>query len=80
MTPAEQSAKPKNRLRELRQEKGEETYDLAVLIRRDPSVITRYENGLTNIPLQILAQLCEHYDVSADFLLGWSDKRRKAAA
>ncbi len=78
MTPSEDTQRP-NRLRELRQEAGEQTYDLAVLIRRDPSVIHRYENGLTNIPLDILRQLAGHYDVSADYLLGWSDKRKAAA-
>jgi transcriptional regulator with XRE-family HTH domain len=69
-----------NRLRELREEKGEKPYELAVVIKRDPSVIYRYEVGLTNIPLDILQQLTAHYEVSAEYLLGWSDKRRKAAA
>jgi transcriptional regulator with XRE-family HTH domain len=79
-SPSNTSPARPNRLRELREEKGEKPYELAVVIRRDPSVIYRYEVGLTNIPLDVLQLLTKHYGVSAEYLLGWTDKRRKAAA
>jgi transcriptional regulator with XRE-family HTH domain len=36
---------------------------------------SRYENGTNEMPIRYLYAICEAYGVSADFMLGLSDKR-----
>lgn len=31
---------------------------------------TKYETGVNELPLRYLVKLCQHYQVSADYLLG----------
>ena len=40
------------------------------------SVYRRYESGEREIPVWAVIKLAELYDVSTDYLLGLSDKRR----
>ncbi len=34
-----------------------------------------YESGCSRIPIKYIVILAKHYDVSADYILGMSDKR-----
>jgi transcriptional regulator with XRE-family HTH domain len=71
-----------NRLRELRKAKGEKVYDLAPLIGKDPSTVTRYETGFTPMPAEVLRVFTAHFDVSTEYLLSWDrdENGAKAAA
>ena len=64
------------RLRELRSERKETQRDLAELLGVKQNQIGEMENGRKASTFARLAMLCEHYNVSADYLLGLTDQRR----
>lgn len=64
------------RLRELRNEKKETQRDLADFLGVKQNQIGEMENGRKASTFAKLAVLCEHYNVSADYLLGLTDERR----
>lgn len=61
------------RLRELRKLRGETQQELAELLGVKPNQIGEMENGRKASTFAKLAQLCEHYNVSADYLLGLTE-------
>lgn len=61
------------RLRKIREERGESREDLGKAIGVKISQISEMENGKKGTTLERLAVLCRHYNVSADYLLGLSD-------
>lgn len=62
-----------NRLLELRKANKENQMDLAELLSVGKSQISEMENGKKSTTVEKLALICEHYKVSADYLLGLSD-------
>ena len=64
------------RLRELRKLRGETQQELAELLGVKPNQIGEMENGRKASTFAKLAQLCEHYNVSADYLLGLTEVSR----
>ena len=64
------------RLRGLRKLRGETQQELAALLGVKPNQIGEMENGRKASTFSRLAQLCEHYNVSADYLLGLTDEPR----
>lgn len=64
------------RLRLLRKERNELQSDLAHLLGVSQSQITEMERGHKGTSLERLVMLCEHYNVSADYLLGLTEERR----
>ena len=64
------------RLRALRKEQNEYQGDVAKILGVSQSQVTEMERGNRGTSLERLAILCEHYDVSADYLLGLTDERR----
>ena len=63
------------RLRDLRESAGEERKDLAKLLGVSISQISELENGRKGTTMERFVQLCEHFHVSADYLLGLKDER-----
>ena len=61
------------RLREIRKGKKETQDDLAGLLGVGKSHISEMERGNRTTTAEKLALICEHYGVSADYLLGLSD-------
>lgn len=64
------------RLRALRKQRGEKQQELAEFLGVKPNQIGEMENGRKASTFAKLAQLCEHYNVSADYLLGLTDEPR----
>ena len=64
------------RLLELRKEKKDSQGKLAELLDVTRSQISDMENGRRTTTVEKLAMICEYYDVTADYLLGLTDKRR----
>jgi len=63
------------RLRKLRMDHHEKQDALAELLNVQVSQISEIENGNNSTTLEKLVLICEHYQVSADYLLGLSDNR-----
>ena len=61
------------RLREIRKQQRETQDGLAVVLDVSTSQISEMEHGKKTTTLEKFALLCEHYKVSADYLLGLSD-------
>jgi transcriptional regulator with XRE-family HTH domain len=64
------------RLREMRKAAKENQEDLAALLGVTKTQISDLENGKVSTTLEKLALICEHYKVSADYLLGLDEEAR----
>ncbi len=64
------------RLKKLRKERGEQQVDLAAAIGIAQTQISAIENGKQGTSFDKLAAICQHYNVSADYLLGLIDEPR----
>lgn len=62
------------RLREVRKNAGEKQEGLAAVLCVTKTQISDMENGKASTTLEKLALICEHYQVSSDYLLGLSDQ------
>lgn len=62
------------RLRELRESYGEKQPVMAELLDVSVPQISDIENGKKGTTLLKLTLICEHYNVSADYLLGLTDE------
>lgn len=62
------------RLREIRKSYGDKQPSIAALIDVSVPQVSDIENGKKGTTLEKLAILCEHYNVSADYLLGLTDE------
>jgi len=63
----------KVRIKELRQEKGLSQTQLAKEICVDQRTISNYEKGITEPNIQTIKKLCEYFEVTAGYLLGFED-------
>ena len=64
------------RLKKLRNQAGEKQADLAELLGVKPNQIVEMENGRKTTTFEKLTIICQHYNVSADYLLGLIDEPR----
>lgn len=64
------------RLKELRINNGLKQKYLADFLNISQNTYSQYENELRQVPLDLLVKLCKFYNVSADYLLGLSNKIR----
>lgn len=65
----------RDKLRDLRTERGLSQLDIAELLQTTQQYYGKYELHKQHMPVDRLIVLCEFYKVSADWLLGLSDKR-----
>ena len=61
------------RLREVRKQYGEAQTAIAKLIDVSVPQVSDMENGKKTTTVEKMALICEHYRVSADYLLGLTD-------
>ena len=64
------------RLRGVRKLSGETQQELAEFLGLKPNQIGEMENGRKASTFFKLALLCEHYNITADYLLGLTDEAR----
>ena len=64
------------RLKKLRNQAGEKQADLAKLLGVKPNQIVEMENGRKTTTFEKLTIICQHYNISADYLLGLTDEPR----
>ena len=64
------------RVRKLRKARGEKKKDLADAIGATQATVSDIENGRRATSFDKLAAICQHYNVSADYLLGLIDEPR----
>ena len=64
-------------LRNLREDRDLTQQNIADLLKIGRTMYRRYETGETEIPIRHLKVLCAHYGVSADYVLGLTNKAKK---
>lgn len=58
------------RLQEIRIDRDEKQESIAQILGTTKQQISKYENGINEMTVSKLKVLCEHYQVSADYILG----------
>lgn len=62
------------RLRELREDHDKTQREIAAFLRMPQSQYCRYEQGLRDIPTDILIALAQYYNTSTDYILELSSE------
>ena len=63
------------RMRDLREDNDKTQQEIADILGTSQTMYARYERGANELPIHHLLSLCKFYKVSADYLLGLSDKK-----
>ena len=63
------------RLKQLRKEKGNTQREMALFIEKTERHYQHIEAGKINISSMLLLKLADYFEVSADYLLGRTDRR-----
>lgn len=64
------------RIRDLREDKDFSQQSIAKLLHTTQGYYSKYELGKREIPLHHIITLCKFYDVSADYLLGFTNEKK----
>lgn len=63
-------------IRELREDSDRTQQEIADYLGTSQTMYARYERGANELPIRHLISLCKLYDVSADYILGLSQRKR----
>lgn len=61
-------------IRELREDHDYKQKEVAAVLGIDQRVYSRYETGVSAMPVHHLIRLCEFYEVSMDYIVGLRDR------
>lgn len=64
-------------LRDLREDNDLTQREIASYLGTSQTMYARYERGANELPIRHLISLCKYYNVSADYLLGFTSSKRK---
>ncbi len=62
------------RMRDLREDNDKTQQEIADMLGTSQTMYARYERGANELPIRHLIKLCQYYGVSADYILGLTDK------
>lgn len=63
------------RLRDLREDNDKTQQQIADYLGTSQTMYARYERGANELPVRHLISLCKYYNVSADYVLGFSNEK-----
>lgn len=63
------------RIRDLREDHDLTQKDVADILGTSQTMYARYERGANELPIRHLLSLCKLYNVSADYILGLTEKK-----
>lgn len=64
----------KQRIKDLREDKDLKQENIAKILGTSQSYYAQYENGKRQLPIDRLIKLCYFYNVSADYILGFTNQ------
>ena len=64
------------RIRNLREDADLTQTEIAEILGTSQTMYARYERGANELPIRHLIRLCEYYHVSADYILGFTNKKK----
>lgn len=62
------------RIRDLREDHDKTQSEIAEILGTSQTMYARYERGANELPIHHLITLCNYYNVSADYILGITNK------
>lgn len=62
------------RIRDLREDKDISQAEIAKILNTSQTVYSRYERNVRTIPAEMIYELCIYYNVTADYIFGFTDK------
>lgn len=62
------------RIRDLREDNDMKQSEIAMILKTTQRVYSRYETGINEMPIRHIITLCRYYNVSADYILGFTDE------
>ena len=62
------------RIKDLREDHDKTQQQIADVLGTSQTMYARYERGANELPIRHLITLCDFYSVSADYILGLTDK------
>ena len=63
-------------IRNLREDSDKTQQELASYLNVKQTIYSKYELGKINIPIEVFIKLADYYDVSVDYLLGRTSKKK----
>ena len=64
------------RIKELRIDNDKKQTEVANILDTDQSYYSKYEKGKRPLPIEHLMKLCIFYNVSADYILGFTNEKK----
>nr|WP_294651525.1 helix-turn-helix transcriptional regulator [uncultured Blautia sp.] len=64
------------RIRDLREDTDRTQTQIAEFLGTSQTMYARYERGANEMPIRHLIALCQYYQVSADYILGFTDVKK----
>ena len=64
------------RIKELREKNNKNQIDIAKVLNTSQQYYGKYELGKRPMPIEHLTTLCEYYNVSPEYILGYIDEPR----
>ena len=64
------------RIKALREDRDITQRNVAKYLNIAQNTYSQYENGKREIPISVLVKLCQYFEVSADYILGLSEKNK----
>lgn len=65
----------RQRIRDLREDADKTQTQIAEYLGTSQTMYARYERGANEMPIRFLIALCEYYQVSADYILGFTNRK-----
>lgn len=63
-------------IRNLREDHDKKQQELADYLNVKQTTYSKYELGKINIPIEVFMKLADYYDVSVDYILGRTQKKK----
>lgn len=67
----------RKRLREIREDRDLSQHDIGKILQKSQQGYSHIENGRAELKIDDLIILCRYYDLSADYVVGLTDKPTK---
>lgn len=65
----------RQRIRDLREDADKTQTQIAEYLGTSQTMYARYERGANEMPIRYLVALCKYYQVSADYILGLTNRK-----
>lgn len=62
------------RIRDIREDNDLTQTQIALVLKTNQKVYSRYETNENELPIRHLITLCRYYNISADYILGFTDE------